>query len=277
MIPPSSIASAARVACRRRSSTRTCSTSTRWGRARTTTCSWRCASSMGRPSPISCGPASRCGANGRLARAGRRGARRRQRRRLGAPRRQAPERARRRWRSGLPRRLRAEPDRHRPGLAVTADLRHGRLRRARGDRRGVTWAGLRPLRVCRDAFPLLDRRRRLPAWVGGGGAVRARERATAADQRAPPGTAAGARPGLRGGTRQGPGRRPASARGLAAAVRERLAAAGMAELGPPRLGSPSPLSSETLAPVPTTTPADAAGIHPAASPSPGGVVSPGFS
>ena len=66
-----------------------------------------------------------------------------------------------------------------------------------------------------------------------------------------------------------PGRRPASARGLVAAVRERLAAAGMAELGPPRLGSPSPLSSETLAPVPTTTPADAAGDPSGGEPEPG--------
>ncbi|MEZ5062254.1 MAG: protein kinase [Solirubrobacterales bacterium] len=74
-----------------------------------------------------------------------------------------------------------------------------------------------------------------------------------------------------------PGRRPASARGLVAAVRERLAAAGMAELGPPRLGSPSPLSSETLAPVPTTTPADAAEDPSGGEPEPGRVVSPGSS
>jgi len=44
------------------------------------------------------------------------------------------------------------------------------------------------------------------------------------------------------------GRRPASARGLVASVRERLDAAGVGDLGPPRLGPPSGLSSETLPP-----------------------------
>ena len=46
------------------------------------------------------------------------------------------------------------------------------------------------------------------------------------------------------------GRRPASARGLVASVRERLDAAGVADLGPPRLGPPSGLASETLPPSP---------------------------
>ncbi|MFN8151229.1 MAG: serine/threonine-protein kinase [Solirubrobacterales bacterium] len=52
-----------------------------------------------------------------------------------------------------------------------------------------------------------------------------------------------------------PGRRPASARGLVASVRERLVAAGVADLGPPRLGPPSGVSPETLPPA--TAPASA--------------------
>lgn len=51
-----------------------------------------------------------------------------------------------------------------------------------------------------------------------------------------------------------PARRPAGARGLVASVRDRLEAAGVAELGPPQLGAPSSLSPETLPPSRTVPP-----------------------
>ena len=126
-------------------------------------------------------------------------ARRRSRAGIGAPRREAVERAARRARARLPGRLRLEPlPRRRGSLARPRPLaRHRRLRRARAD---PLRGGRRPHRRLRARLPPLRvprRRAAVSPWLGRGDAVRPARGRPAHPARPRGGAAEGAREGPR--------------------------------------------------------------------------------